>query len=226
MFGKKKDSDDMSKNETSGRDAAADAPAPRTYTPRPEPLAAGRPGLSDTPRRLPDVGVPAARRPEVRPEPRPEARPEPRVDLRSEAREQRAAEGEAKKLTVGRGIVLTGEIRACDRLVVEGRVEATLADSRSIEIAESGLFKGSVQIDSAEISGRFEGDITVKQRLIVHSTGRVVGNIRYGQLEIERGGILSGTVELIDDADQGHQGESMGRAGGTVRANGAVEAAT
>jgi cytoskeletal protein CcmA (bactofilin family) len=218
MFGKKKDSEDMSKNETSGRDAAADAPAPRTYTPRPEPLAAGRPGLSDAPRRLPDVGPPAARRPEP---PRADVRPEPRPELRSEAREPRAGEGEAKKLTVGRGIVLTGEIRACDRLVVEGRVEATLADSRSIEIAESGLFKGSVQIDSAEISGRFEGDITVKHRLTVHSTGRVIGNIRYGQLEIERGGILSGTVELIDDVDQGYQGESMGRA----RGNGAVEAA-
>ena len=45
----------------------------------------------------------------------------------------------------------------------EGRVEAVLADSRSIEIAESGLFKGNVQIDSAEISGRFEGDITVER---------------------------------------------------------------
>jgi cytoskeletal protein CcmA (bactofilin family) len=223
MFGKKKDSEDMSKNDTSGRDAAADVPAPRTYTPRPEPLAAGRPGLSDAPRRLPDVGSPAVRRPEVRPEPpRAEMRPEPRPELRGE---QRPGEGEAKKLTVGRGIVLTGEIRACDRLVVEGRVEATLADSRSIEIAESGLFKGSVQIDSAEISGRFEGDITVKHRLTVHSTGRVIGNIRYGQLEIERGGILSGTVELIDDVDQGYQGESVGRAGGSGRGNGAVEAA-
>ncbi|MFO1060999.1 MAG: polymer-forming cytoskeletal protein [Dongiaceae bacterium] len=222
MFGKKKDSEDMSKNETSGRDSAADAPAPRTYTPRPEPLAAGRPGLSDAPRRLPDVAATPARRAEVRPEPpRTDVRPEPRAELRSDVREPRAGEGEAKKLIVGRGIVLTGEIRACDRLVVEGRVEATLADSRSIEIAESGLFKGSVQIDSAEISGRFEGDITVKHRLVVHSTGRVIGNIRYGQLEIERGGILSGTVELIDDVDQGYQGESMGRA----RSNGAVEAA-
>jgi cytoskeletal protein CcmA (bactofilin family) len=108
--------------------------------------------------------------------------------------------------------------------VVEGRVEAVLADSRSIEIAESGLFKGNVQIDSAEISGRFEGEITVKHRLTVHSTGRVIGTIRYGEIEIERGGILSGTVELLgDDGTEGvdYQGDSSSRAGsGAARAGG------
>ena len=48
MFGKKKDSDDMSKNDSTGRDAPADLPAPRTYTPRAEPLSgAGRAPLAD-----------------------------------------------------------------------------------------------------------------------------------------------------------------------------------
>jgi cytoskeletal protein CcmA (bactofilin family) len=209
MFGKKKDTDDMSKNDTTGRDAPADLPAPRTYTPRAEPLSgAARAPLADPPRRLPDVSAPPPRRTEARPEPR-DSRPASSSDI------------DAKKLTVGRGIFLTGEIRACDRLVVEGRVEAVLADSRSIEIAESGLFKGNVSIDSAEISGRFEGEITVKQRLTVHSTGRVIGTIRYGEIEIERGGILSGTVELLGDdgSDVDYQGDSS-RAGGSARAGG------
>ena len=211
MFGKKKDTDDMSKNDSTGRDAPADLPAPRTYTPRTEPLSgAGRAPLADPPRRLPDVGAPPPRRTEARAEPRSDSRPASSSDI------------DAKKLIVGRGIFLTGEIRACDRLVVEGRVEAVLADSRSIEIAESGLFKGNVQIDSAEISGRFEGDITVKHRLTVHSTGRVIGTIRYGEIEIERGGILSGTVELLgDDGTEGldYQGDRA-TVGGTVRGTG------
>jgi cytoskeletal protein CcmA (bactofilin family) len=210
MFGKKKDTDDMSKNDTTGRDAPADLPAPRTYTPRAEPLSgAGRAPLADPPRRLPDVGAPPPRRTEARAEPR-DSRPASSSDI------------DAKKLIVGRGIFLTGEIRACDRLVVEGRVEAVLADSRSIEIAESGLFKGNVQIDSAEISGRFEGEITVKHRLTVHSTGRVIGTIRYGEIEIERGGILSGTVELLGDdgTDVDYQGDSSRAGGSTARAGG------
>ena len=59
------------------------------------------------------------------------------------------------ELIVGREISLSGEITACDRLVVEGSVEANLANCRDIDIAESGLFKGSASIDDAEVRGRF-----------------------------------------------------------------------
>ena len=96
--------------------------------------------------------------------------------------------------------MLTGEIRACDRLVVEGRVEAALTDSRSIEIAATGMFKGKAQIDTAEISGRFEGDLIVNHKLTIHSSGRVTGNIRYGQIEIARGGVISGQIDVLAGA--------------------------
>jgi cytoskeletal protein CcmA (bactofilin family) len=106
------------------------------------------------------------------------------------------SDNEGKKLIVGREIMLSGEITSCDKLVVEGRVEAKLSESRAIEIAESGHFKGTAEIDQAEIGGRFEGTITVHQRLFIRSTGRVIGTIRYGQIEIEPGGEISGDVQV------------------------------
>lgn len=102
----------------------------------------------------------------------------------------------SKTLTVGRDIVLSGQISACEKLVVEGRVEASLTDSKSIEIAESGTFKGSVEIDEAEISGEFDGSLVVRQRLFVRATGKVKGKVRYGELEVERGGQVSGDVQV------------------------------
>lgn len=101
---------------------------------------------------------------------------------------------DSKKLIVGREIVLSGEINSCDRLVVEGRVEANIADCREIEIAESGTFKGEAEIDFADISGNFEGSLTARSLLLVRATGRVTGNVRFGQLEIERGGQIVGDV--------------------------------
>lgn len=104
-------------------------------------------------------------------------------------------ENDMRRLTVGRDISLSGEITSCDRLVVEGSVEANLANCRDIDIAESGLFKGSASIDEAEIRGRFEGTLEVRNRLLIRATGRVIGTVRYGQIEIERGGQISGDVE-------------------------------
>lgn len=103
-------------------------------------------------------------------------------------------EGESK-LTVGPNIKLKGvEITDCDTLVVEGSVEATM-DSRVIQISERGAFKGSAEIDVAEIRGLFDGNLTARQKLVIYSTGKVTGRVRYGKVVIEEGGQLSGEVE-------------------------------
>ena len=108
-------------------------------------------------------------------------------------------EGESK-LTVGPNIKLKGvEITDCDTLVVEGSVEATM-DSRVIQISERGAFKGSAEIDVAEIRGLFEGNLTVRQKLVIYSTGKVTGKVRYGKVVIEEGGQLSGEIEAVTGA--------------------------
>ena len=107
------------------------------------------------------------------------------------------------KLTVGPNIKLKGvEITDCDTLVVEGRVEATI-DSRVIQISEKGAFVGTAEFDIAEIRGEFDGDLTVRQKLVVYSSGRVTGKVRYGKLVIEEGGQLSGDVQLSTSASKG-----------------------
>lgn len=100
------------------------------------------------------------------------------------------------KLTVGPNIKLKGvEITDCDTLVVEGMVEATM-DSRVMHITEIGAFKGSAEIDYAEIHGEFNGDLTVREKLVIYSTGRVSGNIRYGKVVIQEGGQLRGDIQF------------------------------
>ena len=100
-------------------------------------------------------------------------------------------------LTVGPNIKLKGvEITDCDTLVVEGRVEATI-HSRMVQILEMGIFVGCAEFDIAEIRGEFDGELTVRQKLVVHSTGRVTGKIRYATLVIEEGGQLSGDLQMI-----------------------------
>ena len=106
-----------------------------------------------------------------------------------------AKEG-GSKLTVGPNIKLKGvEITDCDTLVVEGLVEATM-DSRVMQIAEQGAFKGSAEIDIAEIRGLFDGNLTVREKLVIHSTGKVTGKIRYGKIVVEEGGQLSGEISF------------------------------
>ena len=105
-----------------------------------------------------------------------------------------ASAGGGATLTVGANIKLKGvEITDCDTLVVEGMVEATM-NSRVIQIAKHGAFKGSAEIDVAEVHGTFDGTLTVRQKLVIYATGKVTGRIRYGKIVIEEGGQLSGEI--------------------------------
>jgi cytoskeletal protein CcmA (bactofilin family) len=125
--------------------------------------------------------------------PKPEAPAKPAPTRESEAK--------GSRLIVGPDIKLKGaEITDCDTLVVEGRVEAAM-DSRVIQIAEQGVFSGTVGIDIAEIHGRFEGDLTARKNLVIHATGKVTGKVRYGKLSIEEGGELSGDVGALNGPD-------------------------
>lgn len=100
------------------------------------------------------------------------------------------------KLTVGPNIKLKGvEITDCDTLVVEGTVEATM-DSRVMHITEIGAFKGSADVDYAEIHGEFTGNLTVREKLVIYATGRVSGKIRYGKVVIQEGGQLMGDIQF------------------------------
>ena len=109
-----------------------------------------------------------------------------------------AAERDDRKLVVGQGIRLSGEIKKCEKLVVEGEVEANLNDCLSLEIAPNGLFNGAAVVQDAEISGRFDGQLTVHGRLLLRSTGCIKGDIRYTDLEIQRGGKIAGSIDMID----------------------------
>ncbi|MCC7046882.1 MAG: polymer-forming cytoskeletal protein, partial [Alphaproteobacteria bacterium] len=82
-------------------------------------------------------------------------------------------------------------------LLVEGSVEATLTDGKIIDIAQSGTFNGAVECETASIRGKFDGELTCHERLVVRSTGRITGKIRYRQLEVERGGEICGDVQML-----------------------------
>lgn len=136
------------------------------------------------------------------------------------ARAARTAEEPAgSRLTVGPDIKLKGvEITDCDTLLVEGRVEASM-ESRVVQIAEHGVYSGKATMDVAEIWGTFEGELTVRNQLVIHGTGRVSGQIRYGRIRIEEGAELSGDVSTLRSdkpaRPESARGESAPPVGGT-----------
>lgn len=117
-----------------------------------------------------------------------------------------------RKLYIGQGITLSGEIESCDHLVVEGTVEAALKGASVLEIAEAGAYFGTVDIDEATIAGRFEGDLTVRGRLTVKASGSITGSITYKELAIEAGSNIDGKLSPLDAKTPARSGKTENKA--------------
>ena len=195
MFGKKKDDDGATKPSTDGAEVkdvsdnktdtdSGTAPPLKPFSRRGSHAPAKPPSstahIPEYQRRSPDIPGSAPRRLD---------RP-------------RSGEVESRRLIVGRDIQLNGEITECDKLVVEGHVEVTLPGARVLEISPSGFFKGNAEVEEADISGRFEGDLTARERLIVRAGGRVNGKVRYGRIVIESGGEIAGDMQTLDASER------------------------
>jgi cytoskeletal protein CcmA (bactofilin family) len=161
---------------------------------------------SGQPARTATEGVSAVTKPLSSPMPPsvPAARP-PAAAMTSEAVDA------GKRLIVGQGIQMKGEITACDRLIVEGQVEVTLKATRMLEIKPTGHFTGSCEVEEADVSGVYDGNLTVRGRLIVHAGGRVTGDISYGEIELERGAQITGKLGVRDRASEGSTQRSDAR---------------
>ncbi len=101
----------------------------------------------------------------------------------------------ANALIVGKGVRIKGDINNCELLKLEGIIEGTVEDIANISIEKDGVFDGTAVVGYANVSGSLKGNITVKDRLTITSTGQVEGKIIYGSLEVGRGGTLNGKVK-------------------------------
>ncbi len=113
-------------------------------------------------------------------------------------KDEALANTEDEKLVVGARIHLRGQVTKCDALIVEGHMEGS-ANSRMVQVAKGGTFLGEAEVETAEISGNFEGQLTVSNKLIIRSTGKVSGKIQYLGIQIELGGKISGEVQVTPD---------------------------
>jgi cytoskeletal protein CcmA (bactofilin family) len=105
-------------------------------------------------------------------------------------------DSDATRLSIGSAIKLKGSVEDCDFIQVNGYLEGS-TQSKELIVAESGTFIGNAAVDNAQIFGRFEGELTVGEKLVIRTAGIVAGTVRYGSISIESGGQISGNIQAL-----------------------------
>jgi cytoskeletal protein CcmA (bactofilin family) len=108
--------------------------------------------------------------------------------------------GESSCAYFGEGVVFKGSIAAPEKVVVHGSVEGEIV-ARDLLVGPTGIITGKVSVDQADIQGKVFDHIVAKVCLSLRKTGRIEGSASYGEIEIEKGGVLSGEVSTIKSSE-------------------------
>jgi cytoskeletal protein CcmA (bactofilin family) len=106
--------------------------------------------------------------------------------------------------TIGRSLVVKGEITGSESLYIDGKVEGSIAlsDSR-VTIGRNGSVAANISAREVVILGKVHGNIQVTDRLEIRSEGSLTGDVITQRISVEDGAILKGSVQ-VRAAEQKH----------------------
>jgi len=102
-----------------------------------------------------------------------------------------------EQATIGRSLVIKGEITGAESLYIDGRVEGTihLADNR-VTIGRNGSVVANINAREVVIMGTVKGNIECTDRLDIRSEGSLTGDVVSQRISVEDGAVLKGSVEV------------------------------
>ncbi len=79
---------------------------------------------------------------------------------------------------------------------LDGKFEGEIFDSGTLIVGESAVVRGKVGVSTMIINGRVEGEVHAKERIEIHPTGILLGNLTTPVLSVNEGGILDGHCSM------------------------------
>ena len=98
---------------------------------------------------------------------------------------------------IGPTLIFKGELSANEDLIIEGRIEGTIAhQDKNLTVGKNGRVKADIHAQIVEIQGEVDGDIRGDKLVKLTSSAVVKGNIQCGRICMEDGANFSGTIQM------------------------------
>jgi cytoskeletal protein CcmA (bactofilin family) len=110
---------------------------------------------------------------------------------------------EENSVFLGKNSVFEGKMTFEGVFRVDGKVEGEIFRSGTLIMSETAVIKGKVEVDALILNGIVEGEVTAKERVEIHSRGKLYGTILTPVLVIEDGGIFEGNCKMGSKSDYG-----------------------
>lgn len=97
---------------------------------------------------------------------------------------------------LAQGTIVKGDIVADGNIRIDGELEGTLVSKAKVVLGSTGVIRGEVECQTANIEGKIEGKMNVSELLVMKATGRFSGELVYGKISVEPGAEIEGRVSI------------------------------
>ena len=99
--------------------------------------------------------------------------------------------------TIGKSVVVKGELSGSEDLVVDGEVEGSIAlRGQSLTIGPNGRVRANIEARNVILHGRVDGDIHASDRVELRKSASLTGDISTARISIEDGAFFKGTIDI------------------------------
>ena len=115
-----------------------------------------------------------------------------------------------EQATIGRTLVIKGDISGAESLYIDGRVEGTInIPENRVTIGRNGAVTADVNAREVVIMGKVQGNVICSDRLDIRSDGAVTGDVVTQRISVEDGAILKGSVQVQSSGEQKKQPKAV-----------------
>jgi len=114
----------------------------------------------------------------------------------------------ADQATIGKSLVIKGEVTGSEALYIDGRVEGSinLAGNR-VTVGRNGVVNASVTAREIVVLGKVKGNLTASDRVDIRSDGSLTGDVIAARISIEDGAYFKGGIDIRKGGAPASQGQ-------------------
>lgn len=109
---------------------------------------------------------------------------------------------EDTKAFLGKGAEFIGKLIFKGNVRIDGDFQGEIYGQGSVDVGQGALVKANIVVDSVYIGGEVQGSIEVKEKINIHSTGKLFGDVRTPVFILEEGALFDGRSHMSESKEQ------------------------
>jgi cytoskeletal protein CcmA (bactofilin family) len=123
----------------------------------------------------------------------------------------------ADQATIGKSLVIKGEVTGSESLYIDGRVEGSInLSGNRVTVGRNGVVAANINAREIVVLGKVRGNLTASDRVDIRSDGSLTGDVVAARISIEDGAFFKGGIDIRKGGQSGKAEETKGASSATT----------